>query len=144
MTAQPQALCETDVERYFVLPGMIGGDEIGYYGWRAARAKALRNGGRNDLASFHDQALKFGPLPQALLESQAVAPALVTSIKSAIARKRSAKRLGNVLRDDDTGVSAGSRMSTIRGVALGRAQPQAPQFGELRQRQPLATAIPPG
>ena len=70
MTAQPQALCETDVERYFVMPGMIGGDEIEYYGWRAARARALGNGGRKyDLASFHDRALKFGPLPQALVES---------------------------------------------------------------------------
>ncbi len=48
---------------------MIGGDEIGYYGWRAARAEAVGNAGRKyDLASFHDQGLKFGPLPQALLE----------------------------------------------------------------------------
>jgi uncharacterized protein (DUF885 family) len=69
MTAQPQALCETDVDRYFVLPGMIGGDEIGYYGWRAAHAQASGNARRKyELASFHDQALKFGPLPQALLE----------------------------------------------------------------------------
>jgi uncharacterized protein (DUF885 family) len=69
MTAQPQALCETDVDRYCVQPGMIGGDEIGYYGWRAARDKANRNAGRRyDLASFHEQGLKFGPLPQALLE----------------------------------------------------------------------------
>ncbi|MDB6104950.1 MAG: hypothetical protein JWO52_4949, partial [Gammaproteobacteria bacterium] len=69
MTAQPQALCETDVDRYCVQPGMIGGDEIGYYGWRAARAKANGTAPRKyDLASFHDQGLKFGPLPQALLE----------------------------------------------------------------------------
>jgi uncharacterized protein (DUF885 family) len=69
MTAQPQALCETDVDRYCVQPGMIGGDEIGYYGWRAARDKASRNAGRKyDPASFHEQGLKFGPLPQALLE----------------------------------------------------------------------------
>jgi len=69
MTAQPQTLCETDVDRYCVQPGMIGGDEIGYYGWRQARALATRNTGRKyDLASFHDQALKFGPLPQVLLE----------------------------------------------------------------------------
>ncbi len=69
MTAQPRALCETDVERYFVLPGMIGGDEIGYYGWREARERAHRRAGRKfDLASFHHQGLKFGPLPQSLLE----------------------------------------------------------------------------
>ena len=69
MTAQPQNLCETDVDRYFVQPGMIGGDEIGYYGWRAARTRACGNAARKyDLASFHDQCLKFGPLPQALLE----------------------------------------------------------------------------
>jgi uncharacterized protein (DUF885 family) len=68
-TAQPQALCEVDVDRYFVQPGMIGGDEIGYYGWREARAKARRQAGHKyDLASFHDRCLKFGPLPQALLE----------------------------------------------------------------------------
>jgi uncharacterized protein (DUF885 family) len=48
---------------------MIGGDEIGYYGWRAARTRARGNTARKyDLASFHDQCLKFGPLPQALLE----------------------------------------------------------------------------
>jgi len=64
MTAQPRALCETDVERYFVLPGMIGGDEIGYYGWRAARVAAKRNsGGKFDLAAFHERGLQFGPLP---------------------------------------------------------------------------------
>jgi uncharacterized protein (DUF885 family) len=69
MTAQPQTLCETDVDRYFTLPGMIGGDEIGYYGWRAAHTKARGNARRKyDLASFHDQGLKFGPLPQALLD----------------------------------------------------------------------------
>jgi uncharacterized protein (DUF885 family) len=69
MTAQPRALCETDVERYFVLPGMIGGDEVGYYGWREARERAHRRAGRKfDLASFHNQGLKFGPLPQSLLE----------------------------------------------------------------------------
>jgi uncharacterized protein (DUF885 family) len=69
MTAQPRALCETDVERYFVLPGMIGGDEIGYYGWREARERAHRRaGGKFDLASFHDQGLKFGPVPQSLLQ----------------------------------------------------------------------------
>jgi len=79
MTAQPQALCETDVDRYFVVPGMIGGDEIGYYGWRAARAKASRNAGRKyDLASFHDRGLKFGPLPQALLERALFANSAVT------------------------------------------------------------------
>jgi len=67
-TAQPQALCEADVDRYFVQPGMIAGDEIGYYGWREARARARGNAGRKyDLASFHDQCLKFGPVPQALL-----------------------------------------------------------------------------
>jgi uncharacterized protein (DUF885 family) len=69
MTAQPRALCETEVDRYFVLPGMIGGDEIGYYGWRDARERPHRRAGRKfDLASFHDQSLKFGPLPQSLLE----------------------------------------------------------------------------
>jgi uncharacterized protein (DUF885 family) len=69
MTAQPRPLCETDVDRYFVMPGMIGGDEIGYYGWRAARERAHRRAGRKfDLASFHDQGLKFGPLPLSLLE----------------------------------------------------------------------------
>jgi uncharacterized protein (DUF885 family) len=69
MTAQPRAQCETDVERYVVLPGMIGGDEIGYYGWREARERAHRRAGRKfDLASFHHQGLKFGPLPQSLLE----------------------------------------------------------------------------
>jgi uncharacterized protein (DUF885 family) len=69
MTAQPQTLCETDVDRYFVMPGMIGGDEIGYYGWRAARARASGNAGRkHDIASFHEQGLKFGPLPLPLLE----------------------------------------------------------------------------
>ena len=69
LTAQPLEQCETDVDRYFVQPGMVGGDEIGYYGWRAVHAKAC--GGalpQYDLASFHDQALKFGPLPQPLLE----------------------------------------------------------------------------
>jgi uncharacterized protein (DUF885 family) len=69
MTAQPRALCETDVDRYFALPGMIGGDEIGYYGWRDARERAHRRAGRNfELASFHDRGLKFGPLPQSLLD----------------------------------------------------------------------------
>jgi uncharacterized protein (DUF885 family) len=57
------------VDRYFVQPGMIGGDEIGYYGWREARAKARRQAGHKyDPASFHDQGLKFGPLPQTLLD----------------------------------------------------------------------------
>jgi uncharacterized protein (DUF885 family) len=69
MTAQPRALCETDVDRYFVMPGMIGGDEIGYYGWRDARERARRKaGGKFDLASFHNRGLEFGPLPQSLLE----------------------------------------------------------------------------
>jgi uncharacterized protein (DUF885 family) len=69
MTAQPRPLCETDVDRYFVMPGMIGGDEIGYYGWRGARERAHRRAGRKfDLTSFHDQGLKFGPLPLSLLE----------------------------------------------------------------------------
>jgi uncharacterized protein (DUF885 family) len=68
MTAQPRALCETDVDRYFVLPGMIAGDEIGYYGWRAARNRAHRNAGSKfDLAAFHDESLNFGPFPQTLL-----------------------------------------------------------------------------
>jgi uncharacterized protein (DUF885 family) len=69
MTAQPQALCETDVDRYFVMPGMIGADEIGYYGWREARERARRKaGGKFDLAAFHTRGLEFGPLPQSLLE----------------------------------------------------------------------------
>ena len=68
MTAQPRALCEGDVDRYFVLPGMIAGDEIGYYGWRAARNQAHRNTrSKFDLAAFHDESLKFGPFPQTLL-----------------------------------------------------------------------------
>jgi uncharacterized protein (DUF885 family) len=68
-TAQPPGLCETDVDRYFVLPGMIGGDEIGYYGWRSAREKARRNAGRKfDLGSFHDLGLRSGALPQSLLQ----------------------------------------------------------------------------
>jgi uncharacterized protein (DUF885 family) len=53
--------------RYFAQPGMIGGGEIGYYGWRAARTQACGNAGpKYDLASFHDQSLRFGSLPQAL------------------------------------------------------------------------------
>src|SRR5262249_21773557 len=68
MTAQPRALCETDVDRYFVLPGMIAGDEIGYYGWRAALEKARRQAGSKfELARFHDGSLRFGPVPPALL-----------------------------------------------------------------------------
>jgi uncharacterized protein (DUF885 family) len=31
MTAQSRAPCELDVDRYFVLPSMIAGDEISYY-----------------------------------------------------------------------------------------------------------------
>ena len=69
MTAQPRALCEPDVDRYFVLPSSITGDEIGYYGWRAARTKALRGPApQYDLASFHDQSLRFGALPPPLLQ----------------------------------------------------------------------------
>jgi uncharacterized protein (DUF885 family) len=69
MTAQPRALCETDIDRYFVMPGMIGADEIGYYGWREARERArCKAGGKFDLASFHTRGLEFGPLPQSLLE----------------------------------------------------------------------------
>ncbi|MFL6606477.1 MAG: DUF885 domain-containing protein [Steroidobacteraceae bacterium] len=69
LTAQPPALCEADVDRYFVQPGMIGGDEIGYYAWRTAHAKACEGAApKYDIGSFHEQALKFGPLPQALLE----------------------------------------------------------------------------
>jgi uncharacterized protein (DUF885 family) len=68
MTAQPRALCEFDVERYFVLPGMFAADELGYYGWRAARTQALRTRlPRNELAAFHDQGLKFGPAPMSVL-----------------------------------------------------------------------------
>jgi uncharacterized protein (DUF885 family) len=64
-TAQPPGLGETDVDRYFV----IGGDEIGYYGWRSAREQTRRNAGRKfDLASFHELALRFGALPQSLLQ----------------------------------------------------------------------------
>jgi hypothetical protein len=33
--------------RYFAQPGMIGGGEIGYYGWRAARTRACRNAARS-------------------------------------------------------------------------------------------------
>jgi uncharacterized protein (DUF885 family) len=53
--------------RKFDPSGPVG--EIGYYGWRAARARALGQAGHKyDLASFHDQGLKFGPLPRALLD----------------------------------------------------------------------------
>ena len=68
MTAQPRALCEYDVDRNFVLPAMIAADAIGYYARRAARAEAFSNLTRKyDLASFHDQGLRFGPLPLSLL-----------------------------------------------------------------------------
>lgn len=69
MTAQPRAVCETDIDRYFVMPGMICADEIGYYGWRDCRERARRRaGGKFDLAAFHTRGLKFGALPQSLLE----------------------------------------------------------------------------
>jgi uncharacterized protein (DUF885 family) len=60
--------CESDVDRYCVLPGMIAGDEVGFYGWREAREAARRTRRHAfDLASFHDEGLENGALPQSAL-----------------------------------------------------------------------------
>jgi uncharacterized protein (DUF885 family) len=68
-------LSELDVDRYFVLPGIISADETGYYAWRAARVTALQGDApKYDLASFHDQGLSLGGLPQSLLKMALFSP----------------------------------------------------------------------